>query len=82
MKKNNYRNASLRKKVLARRLNKHHEANIPLNILSSMSLKDIRNAFNSPKNKIIEVPRFVSWDDINKHEKQIEELFKMNNKIV
>lgn len=95
MKKNNYKNASLRKKVLARRLNKHYKAYISLNILCLMSLDSIRNAFNPLLVPDVFVPdafseketqkqegaSFISWDDINKYEKQIEELFKINNKI-
>lgn len=75
MKKNQYKNASLRKKVLVRRLNKHHEANIPLNILCSMSLKGIRDTFNphpllvpdtfsEKETKKNEEASFISWNEI------------------
>lgn len=41
-----YKNASLKKKLTAKKLNKHHESDINLDLICMMSLKSMLEAFN------------------------------------
>ncbi|GEM_PF-3375900 len=41
-----YKNASLKKKLTAKKLNKHYESDINLGLICMMSLKSMLKAFN------------------------------------